>query len=72
MPQTVTTLDNDTLDLVVHRTLGIVNDALLEETHELNPQIANFGATLPYGLKVTVPDRPEVVQSVTRQIKLYD
>lgn len=72
MPQTVKTLDQDTIDLVVYRTLGVVNEALLKETHDLNPHLSNYGNTLPYSIEVEVPDRPTDAETVERTVKLYD
>ena len=72
MPQTVITLEKDSLDLVVYRTIGVVNESLLEETHTLNPSVSNYGATLPFGIEVTVPDAPTDADNITRGVKLYD
>ena len=72
MPQTAITQQRDTLDLVVFRTIGVVNEGLLEETHELNPAVSNYGATLPYGIEVIVPDAPTDGENIRRGIKLYD
>ena len=71
MPQEATILDHDTIDLIVFRTLGVVNAELLKETYDLNPDIANYGTTLPAGIKVTVPDLPSTTV-VEGSIKLYD
>ena len=71
MPTTAITLEKDTLDLVVYRTIGVVNETLLEEAHDLNPTISNYGATLPFGISIIVPDRP-TTQGIERNIKLYD
>ena len=71
MPQEVTILDHDTIDLVVFRTLGVVNAELLKETYDLNPEISNYGATLPAGIKVTVPDLPSSTV-IEGTVKLYD
>ena len=72
MPQTAITQQGDSLDLVVFRTIGVVNESLLEETHTLNPSVSNYGATLPFGIEVTVPDAPSDGDNITRSIKLYD
>ena len=71
MPQTVTTLEKDTLDQVVFRTLGTVNETLLEAAFDLNPALANYGPLLPYGISIEVPDAPDS-ENVKRTIKLYD
>lgn len=72
MPISATTLDKDTLDAVIYRTIGVVNASLLAEAHDLNPTISNYGATLPFGIEVEVPDRPSDAQRVETTIKLYD
>ena len=70
MPQVVKSYQGDTLDLVIYRTLGVVDDALLAEAFALNPEIAGYGVILPTNTDVTVPDM-DIVQP-KRTIKLYD
>ena len=71
MPTSVLSLDNDTVDLVVFRELGIVNDDIMKDAYDLNPDISNYGDTLPAGVSVTVPDLPAAT-IVEGTIKLYD
>ena len=65
-----TTQENDTLDSVIFRSLGIVTDELLEEAYTLNPDLADYGETLPAGVVVKLP--PLSTVAVKPTIKLYD
>ena len=71
MPTQVIALEDDTIDLVVFRELGIVNEGLLEETYALNPDISHYGLLLPGGTSVVVPDLPANT-IIEGTIKLYD
>lgn len=71
MPSRTTSTQGDTLDLIVFRVLGTVDEKLLDEAFGLNSEISQYGVTMPAGVTVVVPDLPS---SPTREgvIKLYD
>ncbi|MCR6672213.1 tail protein X [Devosia ginsengisoli] len=61
-----------TLDLLLWRQHGIVGMAMLEETLELNPGVADLGAELPIGTSVQLPDLPAPAPvQVTKVIDLF-
>lgn len=45
-----------TLDLLLWRQHGVAGAALLEQTLELNPGVADLGAELPIGTSVLLPE----------------
>lgn len=45
-----------TLDLLLWRQHGVAGAALLEQTLELNPGVADLGAELPIGTLVRLPE----------------
>ena len=47
-----------TLDLLLWRQHGVAGMALLEQTLELNPGVADLGIELPVGTVVRLPDLP--------------
>lgn len=65
-----TTLDGDTLDQVIYRALGRVDESLLEQTYLLNQELAEFGPVLPEGVIVKLPDTPST--TVTPTIHLWN
>ena len=69
MPQT-TTLQGETLDFVIFRVFGRVDDKLLDQTYQLNPELAEFGTTLPEGIIVKLPDMPASTEKPT--LHLWD
>lgn len=50
-----------TLDLLLWRQHGMAGAALLEQTLELNPGVADLGAELPLGTLVQLPELPPTV-----------
>lgn len=61
---------NDTLDALCYRYYGSRSGAL-ESVLALNPHLAEFGAILPAGTRVTLPE--QVNQSTrTQMIQLWD
>ena len=65
-----TSIDGDTLDEIIFRGLGRVDERLLEETYDLNPELAEYGPVLPEGVVVKLPPVPASVETPT--IHLWD
>ena len=70
METETTTLDGETLDFVVFRIHGRVDEALLSATYDLNPELAEYGAVLPAGVAVKIPPIKESAEVPT--LKLWD
>lgn len=60
-----TTLDGETLDFVIFRVFGRVNEGLLEQTYQLNPDLAEYGTVLPVGVVVKLPEVPATQENPT-------
>lgn len=69
MPR-VRTQQGDTVDLLCWRHFGRTQ-GLVEIVLERNPGLADYGAVLPYGLIVEIPEAPED-KPETPLIKLWD
>lgn len=68
----VRTGQNDTLDLLCWRHLGITA-GVVEAALQLNPGLAGYGPILPQGILVTLPDATTVSQTdTTETIQLWD
>lgn len=68
----VRTGQNDTLDLLCWRYLGITA-GVVEAALQLNPGLADYGPILPQGILVTLPDATTVSQTdTTETIQLWD
>ena len=68
----VRTGQNDTLDLLDWRYLGITA-GVVEAALQLNPGLASYGPILPQGILVTLPDATTVSQTdTTETIQLWD
>lgn len=65
-----TTLDGETLDFVIFRVFGRVDEHLLEMTYQLNPELAEYGTVLPAGVVVILPPHPTTHENPT--IHLWD
>ena len=62
-----TSIENDTVDLVIYRELGFVDDNMLSETLKLNPEVSDYGAVLPAGVEIHLPQPPtptDVIETV--------
>ena len=70
METETTTLDGETLDLVIFRIHGRVDEALLSATYNLNPELAEYGPVLPAGVVIKIPPIEESVEIPT--VKLWD
>ena len=62
----VRTGQNDTLDLLCWRHLGITA-GVVEAALQLNPGLAGHGPILPQGILVTLPDATTVSQTDTTE-----
>lgn len=69
MPVTKTQ-QGDTVDMLCWRHFGRTQ-GLVEVVLELNPGLADYGAVLPHGLIVEIPEAPQD-KPETPQIKLWD
>ncbi len=65
-----TSIDGDTLDQIINRALGRVDERLLEATYDLNPELAEYGPVLPEGVVVLLPPIPTALETPT--IHLWD
>lgn len=66
----VNTQQNDTLDLVCWRHYKKSISGIIEQVLRLNPHLAEFGAILPYGCQVILPD--EIPQTTQDKVMLWD
>ena len=57
-----------TLDLLLWRQHGMAGAALLEQTLEINPGVADLGAELPIGTAVTLPELPATAPAQTTKV----
>ena len=64
------TVEGDTIDYLLFRVFGRVDESLLDQTYELNPELAEYGTTLPAGVQVKLPDTPASIENPT--IHLWD
>lgn len=62
---------HDTVDSLVWRYLGD-GAGYVEQTLELNPALAQFGAMLPAGLIVTLPEPVATTATVADIVQLWD
>lgn len=63
-----TTKDGETLDYIVWRHYGST-DSILEQVLTQNRHLAGYGAVLPAGIKIVLPD---IVQNTNKnKIKLW-
>ena len=61
----------DTLDLICWRYYGQSNSGVVESVLLLNPALAEFGAILPHGTIVTLPDAAATAVD-TKMVNLWD
>ena len=67
----VHTQKHDTVDALVWRYLGD-GAGYVEQTLELNPGLARYGAVLPAGVLVTLPEPVASVATVADVVQLWD
>ena len=65
-----TTQQGETIDFVIFRSLGRLDEELLDQVHQLNPELSEFGTALPEGLVVKLPDPPASTEIPT--LHLWD
>jgi len=62
MPETYTTKEGDTVDLIAWRERG-QTAGMTEAILDLNPGLASRGPVLPIGLKIELPDpKPKKIE----------
>lgn len=61
---------DDTVDSIAWAVYGRQDGRLVERLLDGNPRLADFGAVLPPGVVVVVPDAPEPAQS--EGLRLWD
>ena len=59
------TIEGDTIDYLLFRVFGRVDEALLEQTFELNVELSEYGPTLPAGVTVKLPEVPATTEAAT-------
>jgi phage tail protein X len=65
-----TTREGDTVDAIAWRFYGATDNRVTEAVLEYNPGLADYGAELPAGIHVTLPDVETPAK--TRGVKLWD
>lgn len=71
MPQTYNTRDGDVVDHVAWRQYGACDAATLARVLDANPGLADYGAVLPAGVLITLPDIPRADTTV-KPVQLWD
>ena len=65
------TKQGDTIDEIAYRYYGHTSNLVVERILEANFSITNYGASLPAGVFIELPEeQPTIVQ--TRKVKLWD
>ena len=67
----VRTQQHDTVDALVWRYLAD-GAGYVEQTLESNPALARYGAVLPAGLVVTLPEPAAIVAAIADLVQLWD
>ena len=70
MAKTINALQYDTVDAICWREYGR-SSGVVEMVLEANPRLAEFGAFLPMGTEVILPDI-ETPQQIKQTIQLWD
>ena len=70
MSQVYITREGDVVDWVVWNYYGSQSDRLVERVLEANPGLADYGAVMPGGVKITLPDFPNPKTSTG--VRLWD
>ena len=70
MPKTITALQNDTVDAICCREYGR-SSGVVEAVLEANPKLAEYGAFIPMGTQVTLPEILTPTQT-KQTIQLWD
>ncbi|KAA8734922.1 phage tail protein [Acinetobacter qingfengensis] len=70
MTQTITAIQNDTIDSICWRYYGR-SAGVVEKVLEANPKLADIGVILPIGTEVILPDI-DTPQQTKQTIQLWD
>ena len=70
MSKTITTLQNDTVDAICWREYGR-SSGVVEAVLEANPKLAEYGAFIPMGMQVILPEILTPTQT-KQTIQLWD
>ena len=64
------TLQGETIDAVLYRVYGFVNELLLEQVYTLNPSLPEYGLVFPLGVTIILPQTPAAREIPT--VHLWD
>lgn len=67
---TTETLEGETLDAVLYRVYGYVNESLLDQVSKLNQELSEYGAVFPLGVTIKLPEKP--ASAAVPTIHLWD
>jgi phage tail protein X len=68
--QTYVTSEGDQVDDIAARYYGSTSNLVVEQVLEANPGLADYGPTLPAGLRLVLPDIARPAQ--TQGVRLWD
>jgi phage tail protein X len=71
MGETYLTKDGDVLDWVLWKYYGTVEGRIVERVLEANPGLADYGAVMPGGVRIFLPDFKAPI-SQTEGTRLWD
>lgn len=71
MADTYQTKDGDVLDWVLWKYYGTVAGRIVERVLEANPGLADYGAVMPGGVRILLPDFTDPI-SQTNGVRLWD
>ena len=63
-----TTKAGDTVDWIVWRAYGAINQGMVEKVLEDNRGLADYGPVLPEGIKITLPEQQAATE---RRVRLW-
>lgn len=69
--KTIIAFQHDTIDAICWREYGR-SSGVVEKVLAANPNITNFGAFLPMGTQVVLPDIVEAPQQTKQILQLWD
>jgi phage tail protein X len=61
--------EGDTVDVIAWRYYGRQNDLIVERVLEANPGLADYGPTLPEGVRVALPEIDD--EQSTESVRLW-
>lgn len=71
MSDTYLTKDGDVLDWIVWNYYGATSDRFVERVLDVNPGLAGYGAVLPDGVRILLPELSPTEQT-TAGVRLWD